>query len=139
MKNKVENASTDAKYGLLRDYDINAALIDIAQPLKAGPNSWDKVKDDQSVKDFDFWVKDHHIGTIIYPIDERALQWLYRHLPEDCPRWGALGFVVETNYLTPILQGMSHDGLISEDEYVKNMQEQELQNAAAHELDQGNY
>ena len=104
---------------------------------KVGPNDWANVTDADFGFSFDYIVEGHGSITVIDPTSRAALEWLYAHLPEDCPRWGKLGFAIETNYVSDILEGLARDGLHSEAEYVEAMNnEQELQNAQAHEADQ---
>ena len=122
------------------DKELKRTLLDIATTTlhglndTVGPNKWDEVKDkdDAHGRCYDYEVYDHDSIVVIYPTCEAALQWCYKHLPEECPRWGAQGFAIERRYVGDILEGMKRDGLMSEDEYVDAMNhEQELQNAQA--------
>lgn len=103
----------------LNEYELN--------PLKTkpGPNLWETVKLDTRNygRDYDFEIYDHGDTFVVYPTCEAALQWCYRFLPEDCPRWGAKGFVVEQTDL--IVRQMREHGLISEEEYASNMLDDE--------------
>ena len=113
--------------------DLRYALLDIATSaihgLKTppGPNNWDSVREDILAHGdcFDYEILDLGEHQVIYPVCEAALQWLYRHLPADCPRWGAKGFKIEAVYAKPILDRMFDDGLISENEYVEAMNNEE--------------
>jgi hypothetical protein len=108
----------------------------LKEMAQVGPNDWDGVTQDDFGFSFDYIIEGHGSITIIDPTSRAALQWLYAHLPEDCPRWGKLGFAIETNYVSDVLEGMARDGLKSEAEYVEAMNgEQELQNAQAHDAD----
>jgi len=119
---------------------LSLALIDIGSSAlrlldsNIGPNLWDAVKDDPSEfgNNFDFTV--NHQGTVIDPVSNAALQWCYYHLPEDCPRWGRVGFAIETRYVADILAGMRRDGLMSEQEYVYNMNAEEQDRLAGDNL-----
>ena len=105
-----------------------------------GPNEWDKVTEGDFGLSFDYITEAHGNLTVLDPTSRAALQWLYRHLPEDCPRFGKLGFIVETEYVPAILERMSQDGLLSEADYEEAMNiEQELQHAAAHAADEESY
>ena len=127
----------DPANGLTDEFNQLAHQIArLASPI--GPNEWEKITKSDFSFSFDYIVENHGSITIIDPTSEAALQWLYRFLPEDCPRWGKLGFAIETNYVGQILEAMSADGLKSESDYVEWMhQEQELQNGMANDADQG--
>ena len=116
---------------------LHKALLSIASSHTPGPNRWDEITPEDFSFSFDYIIERHMDITVLDPTSQAALQWLYRHLPEDCPRWGKLGFCVENNYVGQILEHMAADGLMSEADYVEAMNnEQELQNAAAHAADQ---
>lgn len=107
---------------------------------KPGPHNWYNVLAKDFDFSFDYIIERHGSITILDPTSRAALEWLYCHLPEDCPRWGKLGFAVETNFVNDILHDMAADGLMSEEEYVFNMNaEQQLQHAAAHAADEESY
>ena len=97
---------------------LNNVLRDIA---RIGPNTWDQVTAADFGFSFDYIIERHGNRVVIDPTSHAALQWCYKHLPEDCPRWGKLGFVIERQYIDPILHAMARDGLLSEEEYVFNM------------------
>ncbi len=90
-----------------------------------GPNTWDNVQPEDFGKDFDYITTGHGTIVVIDPVSPAAVQWLYRHLPEDCPRWGALGFVVESRYVLDVMAGMKRDGLTSQLEYDEAMANEE--------------
>ena len=105
-----------------------------------GINEWDSITDADFGFSFDYIVEPHGSITVLDPTSRAALQWLYKHLPADCPRWGKLGYAVETNYVSDILEGMAEAGLKSEDEYVEAMnEEQAKQDAQAHQADQDEF
>jgi hypothetical protein len=105
-----------------------------------GINEWDDITDADFGLSFDYIVEDHGSIVVLDPTSRAALQWFYKHLPADCPRWGKLGYCVERNYVSDILEGLKRDGLYSEAEYVEAMNnEQELQNAQAHDADQNEF
>jgi hypothetical protein len=102
-------------------------------------NEWSGITPEDFGFSFDVIVERHVDMTILDPTSQAALQWLYRHLPADCPRWGKLGFVIENDQVSRILNHMADDGLKTEAEYTRAMnEEQELQNAQAHAADQEN-
>lgn len=109
--------------------ELTMTLLDIATTTlhglnnSRGPNLWNEVKDDSSAygKNYDFEILRHGSNTVINPVCNAALQWLYFHLPQDCPRWGANGFKLDASEAGPVIERMLEDGLISEDEYVFNM------------------
>lgn len=90
-----------------------------------GPNKWNEITEDDFAFSFDYIIERHGSITILDPTSRAALEWLYAHLPEDCPRWGKLGFAVESNYVNDVLEGMARDGLLSEEEYVFSMNAEE--------------
>jgi hypothetical protein len=95
-----------------------------------GRNEWDDVTEEDFGQYFDYRVENHSSIVIIHPDSKAALQWCYKHLPADAPRWGKNGYVVEPRYVGDIIKGLAADNLISESEYAERMNyEQELQNA----------
>jgi len=50
-------------------------------------------------------------GTVccLTPRNWDAKQWLEQHLPDDCPKMGKNIWVVETNYVGPIIAGLMMD------------------------------
>lgn len=88
---------------------------------KPGPNNWDAITSADFSQDFDYIIERHGNRTVIDPTSKAALQWLYRHMPADCPRWGKWGYVIETMHVGEILERMAEDGLMSEDDYTFSM------------------
>ena len=129
MKRKDDLTETieDIGFGLKPDWD-EKYVAPITLSRAPGPNNWDKIKDDPRAygKNFDYEIYDHAADQIIYPVCEAALQWCFAHLPEDNPRWGATGFKVDITELPWIVAAMTRDKLISESEYVKNMENEQL-------------
>lgn len=107
--------------------------LSTALACTSGINDWDGISAADFGMSFDLIVEDHGSVVVLDPTSRAALQWMYKHLPADCPRWGKLGFCVEANYVGDVLEGMAADGLVTEAMYVRNMEEQELQNAQASE------
>ena len=106
--------------------DLTKALINIALPdefpkCKAGPNRWAEITPDDYGHLFDYRIIRRGGMTVIDPCSEAALQWLYAHLPPDCPRWGSEGHVVESKYVGEVLEAMARDKLLSEDDYTYAM------------------
>jgi hypothetical protein len=48
---------------------------------------------------------------ILWAVTHAGKTWLQEHLPEDAPRWGTTGYVVEPRYVDPIIDGAGRDGL----------------------------
>ena len=123
---------------------LRQTLIDIARPapnLEYRLNGWsDELDRQDELKNpkIDFSVQCEGSITIIHPKSQACMDWCAGHLPEDCPRWGAAGYAIETNYLPPIVAHLKRDGLLSEDEYVEACRnEADAQNQwAAHQDDQ---
>lgn len=88
-----------------------------------GPNLWSSVQPSDFGPQHDYELENHITKWIITPISEAALQWLYCHLPEHCPRYGAKGFIVEAEYVNLVVKGMTRDKLMSPDEYEAAMNE----------------
>lgn len=74
-------------------------------------NDWDEIGPDDFDPDGDYEVTGHGSIQIVTPLSNAGRQWLYKHLPADCPRWGADGFAIEARYLDGVLGGMERDGL----------------------------
>ncbi len=88
-----------------------------------GPNRWDSIQPSDFGPEWDYELENHITQWIITPVSEAALQWLYCHLPEHCPRYGARGFIVEAEYLNIVVKGMTRDKLMSPEEYEQAMNE----------------
>ena len=86
-----------------------------------GANNWDNITAADYGNCFDYIILRRGGNTVIDPTSEAALQWLYRHLPEDCPRYGGQGFVIESEFVHDVLESMAVNGLLSEDDYVYAM------------------
>ncbi len=100
----------------------------------AGPHNWYNVLAKDFDFSFDYIIERHGSITIIDPTSRAALEWLYCHLPEDCPRWGKLGFAIESKFVADILEGMARDGLMSEEDYTFNMNAEERDRHAGERL-----
>lgn len=95
-----------------------------------GPNTWDQIGPEDFGPQHDFDLENHITTVVLDCYSNAALQWCYKHLPEDCPRWGATGFVIESHYIEGIILAMEVDGLMSRTAYDWAMaEEQELQHA----------
>lgn len=94
-----------------------------------GPNNWDLVKSDPSNfgPEYDFIVEGHGNRTVIDPVSEAALQWCYRFLPEDAPRWGKRGYVIESDRVHLVIEGMRRENLMSVEDYENAMNAEENQ------------
>ncbi len=99
-----------------------------------GVNSWDAITKADFGFSFDYIIERHGSITVLDPTSKAAMEWLYKHLPADCPRWGKLGFAIESNYVGEILERMADDGLMSEEEYVFAMNAEERDRHAGERL-----
>ena len=92
-----------------------------------GPNRWDDIQPEDFGPEHDFELEDHDTFWLVTPVSEAALQWVYRYLPEDCPRWGAKGFKIEADYITLLVARMRQDNLMSRQDYENIMNEADAQ------------
>ena len=84
---------------------------------EVGPNSWDDVGPGDFGPQHDFDTENHGSIIVLDCYSNAALQWCYRYLPQDCPRWGAQGFAIEANYVADILVAMEVEGLMSREAF----------------------
>ena len=66
-------------------------------------------------KVYDFYVQNEYTIFIFHPTNAKGLNWCYAHLPEDCPRFGLNGYVIEHRYIDDIVAGAERDGLVSKE------------------------
>jgi hypothetical protein len=92
---------------------------------EVSPRHWDEVGPGDYGPEADFSVDHHGTVAVLFPISRAAILWCSRHLPDDAPRWGTRGYVIEPRYLDPIVQHMDLDGLLSQDEYDMAVAEQQ--------------
>ncbi len=59
----------------------------------------------------DFTVQNEGTIYILTPQTRAAEEWCDELLPDDSPRWGARGYVVEHRYIETIVDGIRGDGL----------------------------
>jgi hypothetical protein len=83
-------------------------LTEILTDIAKSPT---KFLGDPKVWDFD--VQNEGSIFILWPTNEKGLNWCYEHLPEDAPRWGLNGYVIEHRYIADIVAGAERDGLVS--------------------------
>jgi hypothetical protein len=109
---------------------VQEALLKILdeqpRPKPAPANNWKEMQDERG-DHFDYELYDHGDTVVIYPVCDAALHWLYKHRPENNPRWGAKGFVIDSSIIDRVTQDMWRDGLISEEEFEANMNELQQQ------------
>lgn len=99
--------------------------LDITQErLTAGPSQWALIKEQPAAfgPEEDFFIHRDGDRTVFCPVSKAALHWCYAHLPEDCPRYGATGFIIDAG-LDTILQGARRDGLMSDEDFTDAMEE----------------
>ena len=118
---------------------ILSSALEASLRGERGPSTWEEIGPADFGTQFDFDIEDHGSIVVIDAYSNAALQWLYYHLPEDCPRWGAKGFAIEANYVADILLAMEIDGLMSRAAYERAMEEEQLLHAQAIQSDEENY
>jgi len=104
---------------------INQPKHPLAQP--PGPNGWDLITDKDFGNEFDFELYENYHTTVFYPVSKAALQWSYRFLPSDCPRWRGVGFVVENRFIALVCRQARMDKLVSLDDAENENESQRLQ------------
>ncbi len=62
---------------------------------ESGPNEWGHLTNDDYGDQYDYEILDQSDRWIYYPVCNAATQWAYRFLPEDCSRWGVVGFIID--------------------------------------------
>ena len=122
---------------------LNQTLKAIA---RAAPNDWDAFKNGERTDrgtslPYDYEILPHDEGKVVfYPVSNPARERFYASFPDDCPRWGVEGWVVEQMYVTGITNSLKRDGLVSEDDYELNMNlEQQRQDEAGCAIDFAEY
>ena len=107
--------------------DLNGTLKEIAraQIPASGPNDWTIVspKDFGPCQDFDIWPVPCTDNWIFKPVSRAATQWAYKHLPEDSPRYGKNGYVIELSAIGEVVRAAKRDGLMSEEQYIEACEE----------------
>ena len=101
----------------------HSQLGNIPTAVAAGPNDWDNIEPSDFGPEHDFEVDNQGNIFIFTAVSEAAKQWCYKHLPEDCQRWGVLGFVIEHRYIADIVTGARRDGLMALEDYEQAMNE----------------
>ena len=130
MNDRKPKYSVDRYDGYLLNPDFATMLHTLSaigekpEPLpEAGPNKWDEITPEDFGPQEDYRVQYESSLVILHPESEAALQWCYAKLPEDCPRWGAKGFAIETRYWPTIAEALQRDGLMSREEFEDAMEE----------------
>jgi len=113
-------------FGLVSDCDrMNVNRLEPSR--QRGPSKWLEIHDDANAygKDFDFRVMD---GNVVMPVCEAAAEYFAYVLPEGLDRYSDLdgnhGYRIP-NGLDILLDAAGEDGLLSEERYVENMNEDE--------------
>ncbi len=115
--------------------DIGSGIYSpIRTPERAsqGPHRWHEMTGADFASRWDYELENHITLWIVTPISEAAMQWLYCHLPDDCPRYGANGFIIEAEFVNQVIKRMTADKLMSPQEYEQAMEEA---NQIAHQWD----
>jgi len=114
--------------------DVAVPYIGIfTQTTAQGPHRWDKIQPSDFGPEHDYELENHITKWVITPISEAALQWLYCHLPEHCPRFAARSFIVEAEWINIVVKGMTRDKLMSPEEYEQAMKESHAQSLQGEE------
>ena len=100
-----------------------------------GPHRWHEMTGADFGPEHDFETENHKTLVIFEPISEAALQWCYAHLPEDCPRFGTRGFLIEAEHIKGVVGGARRDGLMTPEDYERAMQEDHNQSVRQGEDD----
>lgn len=101
--------SQDAKWWHEKS-EQHLEYLDSRQPC--GPNRWSEVTRGDFGRFYDFEVVPRRNGQKVFRADsEAALQWCYRFLPEDCPRYEVDGFIIDWDIDAVILEAERH-GLV---------------------------
>lgn len=108
----------------------NGIYSPIRTPERAsqGPHRWHEMTGADFASRWDFELEDHKTLVIFEPLSEAALQWCYAHLPVDCPRFGARGFLIEAIHIKGVVGGARRDNLMSEADYIQAMEEMQQLN-----------
>ena len=88
-----------------------------------GPNNWDSIEGSDFGPEHDFELNDQGSIWLFTPISNAATQWLYKHLPEDAPRWGACSYVIEHRFISDIVERARQDGLMTKEDFEWAMEE----------------
>ena len=87
-----------------------------------GPSNWDNITDGDFGRFFDFSIEPlNDLEKIVYAQSEAALQWCYKFLPADMPRYRSHGFVITNDYIDSVIRRMERAGLIDEQTYFEDM------------------
>lgn len=136
MRKKFNNrqpAKPDTPYQIKPDYDMYPEREQVR--AAGGPNLWDVVRKNQKNfgKNFDFRILDENV---LFPTCRACQEWIYAMFPEDSTYYTLapdqdgnewVGVVVDRG-LDIVLDAADRDGLISEDEYVANMENEQTIN-----------
>ena len=116
------------RHSLKPDWD--AENVRGREKVKRGPSEWLETRKDKSNfgSDFDYRVLDK---DVFMPCCKAAQEWVYYSFPEGlnyyCDLDGFVGVHVEGG-LDYVLLAAANAGLISEEEYVANMENEQLMN-----------
>jgi len=92
----------------------------------SGPNDWDNIAAVDFGPENDYELIDIGNTVIFFPVSNAALQWAYKHLPENLDRWGSKGFIIEATNIDTVIAGAKRDNLMSEAEFDQAMNEEQL-------------
>ena len=101
----------------------STAFIQTPERGLQGPHRWHKMQGSDFGPTWDFETEDHGPLVVFDPLSEAALQWCYAHLPQDMPRFGAKGFLIEAEHIKGVVGGARRDGLMTEADFIQAMEE----------------
>ena len=118
--------------------DIGRCVI--TNPLPTVPTyrsklRWHEIAPSDFGPTWDFETEKYRIGdstclksiVIFEPVSVAALAWCYAHLPEDCPRYGKRGFLIEAVHIKGVIGGARRDKLMSHNDYFEALEESHQQ------------
>ncbi len=92
-------------------------------PSPQGPHRWHEITASDFGPEHDFHTQDHQSLVVFWPDSMAALQWCYAHLPQDMPKFGDRGFLIEREHIKGVIGSARRDGLMSPEDYAEAMNE----------------
>lgn len=127
MNNTLNDVLRDiARYDLTDEFKT-VPLTDLRN-VRVGPNKWNEVKDDPSAfgpeEDFELTFSRDIDKWIYWPRSRAGREWAYAKLPEDNPRYGDCGFILDNPQVArQIKLAANRDNLMSRSDYDEAMLE----------------
>ena len=102
---------------VLTEQDLLDQINQPKHPLKQPPGPWEPITEADYGNEYDFTLYEFEDTTVFYPVSRAALQYCYRFLPEDCPRYRGIGFVIENEHIALFVRQARLNNLISLEDY----------------------